>query len=184
MMEKREIFGSRPLFGGTKSFHTPSTAVYVGFYINFVSMTCLIGSISPALTKDDMLVNILKHLFTVHQTVHVNHTLFITMLFVFKIFFRLQILIYTFFFIDPKLNLSKHHLVILNHSVREEKAYDTIYTSWNNDISKLFTFTENFLEYKNIENQCVFKPKQYKTIINLGCLTLLQSEQRLDHTCS
>lgn len=60
MMEKREIFGSRPLFGRTKSFHTPSTAVYVGFYINFVSMTCLIRSISPALTKDDMLVNILK----------------------------------------------------------------------------------------------------------------------------
>lgn len=60
MMEKREIFGSRPLFGRTKSFHTPSTAVYVGFYINFVSMTCLIGSISPAMTKDDILVNILK----------------------------------------------------------------------------------------------------------------------------
>lgn len=72
MMEKREIFGSRPLFGRTKSFHTPSTAVYVGFYINFVSMTCLIRSISPALTKDDMLVNILKqHIYV--KKLHINY---------------------------------------------------------------------------------------------------------------
>lgn len=60
MMEKREIFGSWFFFGGIKLFYILLIVVYVGFYINFVLMICLIGSIFLVLIKDDMLVNIFK----------------------------------------------------------------------------------------------------------------------------